>query len=141
MSSKSEVLAKVINTNTYIGSAVKMMINEVTCEDSPTVPNTLRKGDVIKVRINKDGTPKPRPSIVIKVTKNYVVTIPLTSAENENALCASYGSRFFKDCFFCNTYVIIQIDIAKEGFLGVYDSNKSLNNAIKELRIFISKNI
>lgn len=141
MSSKSEVLAKVINTNTYIGSKVLQLINEVTCEDSPTIPQSYKKGDVIRVRVNKDGSGKPRPSIVIKVTKEYLVSIPLTSAQDINTLCESTGSRFFKDCYFCNTYTITPIDRANESFLGVYESPKSLNNAIKELKLFIGRNI
>jgi len=135
MSSKSEVLAKVINTNTYIGSAVKMLVNEVTC-DASIIPTHLRKSDVIKL---SSGV-KIRPCVIVKVKKDYVVAIPLTSKQNIHNLCVS-ESRFFGNGYFCNNYITAPIELARENFIGVYDNSKVLNNAIKELRIFIGKNI
>ena len=139
MSSKAEVLAQINPTTTYIGTKVRDLISQVSCEDAPTNPTIYKKGDVIRVRVQKDGSSKPRPSCIIKVEKEYVVSIPLTSAEDVNMLCPNTGSRFFKEGYFCNTYVVTAID--KVEFLGVYDSPKSLNNAIKELREFITKHI
>ena len=140
MSSKTDVLAQINPTTTYIGTKVKEFVNSVTCENSPQVPNVYKRGDVVKVRVNATSD-KPRPSVVIKVTKEYLVSIPLTSADGTNSLCESTGSRFFKDCYFCNTYVVTPLHIADINFIGVYDSPKSLNNAIKNLREFITKNI
>jgi hypothetical protein len=141
MSSRAEVLAKVTPTSTYIGTKVKEFINEVTCDNDYTAPLIFKKGDVIRVRIQKDGSSKPRPSVIVKVHKDYVVSIPLTTTNDINVLCENTGSRFFKEGFFTNTYVVTSIEKAKEDFLGIYDSNKSLNNAIKNLKEFISKNI
>lgn len=139
MSSKAEVLAKVNPTTTYIGSRVKELINEVTCEDAPIQPSILKKGDVIRVRIQADGSGKPRPSCVIKVCKDYVVSIPLTTCNDVNALCETSGSRFFKEGWFCNIYVVTPIE--KAVFIGTYGNMKSINNAIKELRLFIVKSV
>jgi signal peptidase I len=135
MSSKAEVISKVNSTSTYIGTAVKQFINEVTCEDSMK-PSVLKKGDVIKVF---SGI-KCRPSVVIKVKKDYVISIPLTSKLSQHCLCES-ESRFLRKGWFCNSYTLTPTDIALENFLGVYDNTKALNNAIKELRLFIVKNI
>ena len=140
MSSKTDILAQINPTTTYIGTKVKEFVNSVSCENSPQVPNLYKRGDVIKVRVNATSD-KPRPSVVVRVTKDYLVSIPLTSVDDTNSLCESTGSRFFKDCYFCNIYVIILLYIADINFIGVYDSPKSLNNAIKQLRIFITKNI
>ena len=140
MSSKTDVLAQINPTTTYIGTKVKEFVNLVTCENSPQVPKLYKRGDVIRVRVNTTSD-KTRPSIVVRVTKEYLVSIPLTSAEDVNTLCPSTGSRFFKDCYFCNTYVITPLHIADINFIGVYNSPKSLNNAIKNLREFIIKNI
>lgn len=140
MSSKADILEKINSNTSYIGTKVKEFVNSVTCENDPQIPSVYKKGDVIRVRINATSD-KTRPSIIIKVAKEYVISIPLTSVEDINALCPSTGSRFFKDCFFCNTYVVTPTHIANINFLGVYDSPKALNNAIKELRMFINKNI
>ncbi len=117
MSSKVDVLAKVNPTMSYIGTRVKELVNEVTCEDAPMQPSVLKKGDVIRVRIQADGTSKPRPSCVIKVCKDYVVSIPLTSCNDTNALCETSGSRFFKEGYFCNIYIVTPIERAT--FIGI----------------------
>jgi len=140
MSSKAEVLEKINSSTTYIGTKVKEFVSSVTCENDSKVPSFYKKGDIIRVRVNATSD-KTRPSVVIKVKADYVISIPLTSIEDTNALCPSVGSRFFKDCFLCNTYVVTPIHIADINFLGVYDSMKSLNNAIKELKLFINENI
>ena len=139
MSLKADVLAQVNPTTTYIGSRVRELINQVTCEDSTTQPFTFKKGDAIRLRVQQNESQKTRPGIVIKVTKNYLISIPLTTCEDSYSLCVSEGSRFFKEGWFCNTYVVTPID--KAVFISTYDNMKSLNNAIKELRLFINKNV
>ena len=136
MSSKAEVLAKISNSNTYVGSFVKQFVNEVTCENNTNIPNIIKRGDAITVYSGQ----KARPSIVIKVHKDYVISLPLTSSENPNSLCES-DSRFFGKGWFCNTYAVTPTKYAFERFIGIYDNPKVLNNAIKELREFIKKNI
>lgn len=137
MASREDVLKKINPTSTYIGSAVKGFINEVTCE-AKTAPDFFKKGDIIKVGSSQSD--KKRPSVIVKVAKDYVVSIDLTTTENLRVLCES-KSRFLKDSFFCNSYTITPIDLAKESFIGVYDNMKVLNQAIKELKVFISKNL
>ncbi len=132
MSSKAEVIAKVTPSSSYLGTYVRTLINEVTCEDA-FVPDTLKKGDVIKTY---SGV-KTRPCVVVGVYKDYVISIPLTSTESVHCMSES-DSRFFGKGWFCNSYVITPIELALESFIGVYDNNKLVNNAIKELKLFIS---
>lgn len=136
MSSKAEVLAKISNSNTYVGSFVKQFVNEVTCENNTNIPNKLRRGDAITTYSGQ----KARPSIIVKVHKDYVISLPLTSSENPNSLC-EFESRFFGKGFFCNVYAVTPTKYAFERFIGVFDNHKALNNAVKELRLFIGKNI
>jgi hypothetical protein len=140
MSSKAEVLAQINNTSTYIGTKVKELVNSVHCEERTEPPKKWKRGDVIRVRINLTSD-KARPSVVIKVTKDYLVSIPLTSGEDVNTLCPSTGSRFFKDGNFCNSYVVTTVSYSNENYIGIYDSPKSLNNAVKELKNYINANI
>lgn len=137
MSSKKEVIEKIIPTQNYLGSFVKSMILEITCEEKQHPPLTFKKGDVIRIckPLNK-----PRPSVIIKVTKEYVISIPLTSTESVHCLAES-ESRFFSTGCFCNSYEVTPLEVAKESFIGVYDNPKALTNAIKELRVFIKQNI
>jgi hypothetical protein len=139
MSSKTEILAT-LTEGSYSQSQVRMLINSVHCDEIRQPPNVFRKGDAIRLRVNQTSN-KTRPGIIIKVFSDYVVSIPLTSGEEVHSLCESAGSRFFKEGFFCNTFVVSPIDYANDNFLGVYDNMKSLNNAIVELRKFIVKNV
>ena len=135
MKTKSEIIATIDITKTYIGSFVVQKIKEVDCDDTH-LPTVLKKGDVIKL----ESGIKVRPCVIIKVYKDFVIAIPLTSTENIHNLCVS-SSRFFGEGWFSNTYVIVPIGLALERFIGVYDDMKVLNNAIKELKIFIEKNL
>lgn len=140
MSSKAEILSTIDNTKTYIGTKVKEFVNAVHCEERSYPPLNFKKGDVIRVRVNHNSE-KTRPSVIIKVTESYVVSIPLTTCEDINVLCPHSKSRFFQQGFFCNSYVVSTIEYAKENFLGVFDNSSELNFAIKELKQFINKNI
>lgn len=135
MKSKSDVISTVDPTKTYLGSFVIARINEVECDDTH-IPTTLKKGDVI---VLQTGT-KRRPAVVIRVKKDKVVTIPLTSTENIHNLCKG-NSRFFGETWFCNEYRLVEIEQARKAFVGIYDNTKALNEAIKELRTFIKLNI
>lgn len=135
MKPKSEVIASVDPTKTYLGSYVIARINEVECDDT-FIPSYLKKGDVILKTVGG----KRRPCVIIKVLAEMVIILPLTSSENIHNLCES-RSRFFREGWFSNTYDVEEIKWAKMNFIGVYDNNKDLNNAIKQLRIFITKNV
>ena len=135
---KQETIDYIIPTQSYVGSAIRKLITDIE-EDTTTrfCPEYFKKSDVIRICAPKN---KPRPSVIIKVTSEYVISIPLTTSESIHCLAES-KSRFFKDGCFTNSYEITPIEIARESFLGVYDNPKLLNAAIKELREFIKKNI
>ena len=136
MKTKTEIIESIDPTKNYQGSFLIARIKEVDC-DNKIPPKYLKKGDVIAI---SSGV-KIRPSVIIKVTKEYVVCIPLTSQSNCVNKMSESKSRFFKDGYFCNTFEVVDIEVAKSQFIGVYDNMKLLNNAIKELRLFIVKNI
>ena len=135
MKSKSDVIASIDPTKTYLGNFVIARINEVECDDTH-IPDKLKKGDVI---VLQTGT-KRRPAVVIRVKQDKVVTIPLTSTENIHNLYKG-SSRFFGETWFCNEYRLVEIEQARKSFIGIYDNTKILNEAIKELRKFIKSNI
>lgn len=135
MATKQETIDSIVPTSNYLGSFVRKMIEEI--HTPRHFPDSFRKGDVIRVNFPQN---KPRPSIVIKVMPDYVIAIPLTTDDNVHCMTES-KSRFFKEGCFCNSYVLIPNIIAQENFLGVYDNMKLLNQAIKELKQFINKNI
>lgn len=136
MPTKQEAIESIVNHQNYVGSYVKKIISEIDDLGIKGKPSVIRKHDVIKITSQK----KYRPGVVIKVTKEYVIAIPLTSSENVHCMSES-KSRFFKDGCFTNGYEVVPIDLAFENWIGIYGNAKLVNNAIKELRQFISKNI
>jgi len=135
---KQETINSIVPTTQYLGSYVRKMITDIEQEpEAKNCPEFFKKGDVIRILAPKD---KPRPSVIIKVLPDFVISIPLTTDSNIYCLSES-KSRFFKDGCFTNHYEITPTDVAKVNFLGVYDNIKLLNEAIKQLRLFIVKNI
>lgn len=136
MPTKQETIDSVVPTSQYLGKYVREMITAISSAENKMAPEYFKKGDVILLK----SRTKPRPGVIIKVTTDYVICIPLTSTENEHCMSES-KSRFFKTGCFCNSYEIVPLEMAQQNFLGVYDSPKLLNNAVKELREFFKKNI
>lgn len=104
MATKQETLDNIISHQTYVGSAVKRMITDISTE-AKIVSSTYKKGDVFRVQ---GGNFKLRPAVCIKVTKTYLIAIPLTSKDSEHCLSESV-SRFWAEGCFCNQYSIIPI--------------------------------
>lgn len=95
--------------------------------------SSLRKGDVIAYLLYKR-----RPVVVVKVTKDNIYGIPLSSTEDEHNLCA-YSSRQFGNGFFNKSLVTMKPDICKNNFIGTFDNFKDLNKAVKLLKELIMK--
>jgi len=127
-------------THTYLGSFVKKTIMEAdfkVLKQSNNPPKYIKKGDVL---ILPEGS-KTRPCVVIKVLKDKTVLyIPLTSTDNIHCLSAS-KSRFFGEGCFTKTISLCSEEVAIQSFVGVYDSPKVLNNAIKEIKKFYAENL
>ena len=111
---------------TYVGSEVIKRIQEAKFEGYR--PNKLRKGDVIVLPIGV----KTRPCAIIKVLKDMVVALPMTSSENNHSV-TPYNSRFFGEGHFSNDMTTCYIDVAKDKFVGILDDKESLNIALKNL--------
>lgn len=127
---KHLVIERINLEKNYKGSEVAHIVNQVTSIKNDVTK--LKKGDVI---LQVSGA-KTRPAVIIKVFKDRVITIPLTSEENPHSLFKA-NSRFFGESWFCNLYMISTIEYAKNNFAGVYDNSKDVNKAIKALKEFI----
>lgn len=136
MSTKAEALAKITPTSSYLGSMVRDLIENIDTTPKLKAPSVFKKGDVIRSFAGN----KIHPSVIIKVKADYVISISLTSSQSVHCMSES-TSRFFRSSCFCNSYVITPMALAQDNFIGLYCNPKALNNAIKELRMFISKNI
>lgn len=122
----------------YLGSHIKTVIMETdfkVLKRHSNPPSNIKKGDVFT---SLQGT-KPRPCVVIKVLRNRtVVYVPLTSTENIHCL-TPYNSRFFGEGCFSRTISVCTEEFATTNFVGVFDNMKDLNEAIKELKMFLNK--
>ena len=94
----------------------------------------LKKGDVITLPVGH----KKRPCVIIRIIKDVVYSIPLSTTEDEFNVC-EYNSRFFGSGYFSRQMNISKLEISETLFLGVFDNNKSLNMAIGLLKIELNK--
>ena len=117
---------------TYVGGEIIKRIQDAKFEGYK--PDKLRKGDVIVLPIGV----KTRPCTIIKVLKDIVVALPVTSSENNHNV-TPYNSRFFGEGHFSNDIVTCNLDLAKDKFVGILDDKESLNIAISNLKKFVEK--
>ncbi len=133
MPTKKEILDSVEDRN-YKSAEVKNLIHSVKTNSGFQLPFQLKKGDVYSTF---SGV-KLRPSVIIEVRKDLVVSIPLSQSENGHNLCA-YKSRFFGDGSFSNVLVVDTIKHAKEYFLGVFENKSNLRVAELAIKNFYKK--
>lgn len=135
---KRQLVDKFTVNSTYLGSFVKQTImasDFKVLKQSSNPPDRIKKGDVI---VMAQGH-KNRPCVVTKILKNdTVVYIPLTSSENVHCL-TPYKSRFFRDGWFSKCFDVCTHQVAIDNFVGVFDSPKDLNVAIKALKQFVTE--
>ena len=117
---------------TYVGGEITKRIQDAKFEGYK--PDKLRKGDVIVLPVGV----KTRPCTIIKVLKDIVVALPMTSSENNHNV-TPYNSRFFGKGHFSNDMVTCNLDLAKDKFVGILDDKESLNIAISNFKKFVEK--
>lgn len=137
MPNKQEVLNNIQNV-AYSAAQVKHLIGSITSIEgkfSTLVPLTLKRGDVWREACNID---KKRPIVCVKVLKDIVIGIPLSTTKDHYFLHDS-KSRFFGEGYFVNQIVTSTHKNALDNFCGVYDNPKMLNDACRQMRIFLNK--
>ena len=127
---KSELIemVSVMSKQQFTKGEVKSFINSVSSRPDEQ-PSKIKKGDVI---YNEMGG-KKRPCVVVKVFKDFVFMIPLSTTFDELNLIQS-RSRFFKKGWFTKGVAVSKKEYAIQNFMGVYDNPKLLNKAIKLMK-------
>lgn len=125
MSSTKDTIINSLNKDNY---GKKEVIHLITHMSSRLhCPDIIKKGDVyISTHF------KPRPHVIIKVCKDKVYSIPLTTTNNEFVLCKC-NSRFFTESYFSNQLTMVKISYFKNNFIGIYDNTRHLNKVIIQL--------
>lgn len=131
---KKEVIDSFQSNQSYLGSFIKDKINSISAKGVSGTPTTLKKGDVY---VSYCGV-KKRPCVVVKILKDVVVGIPLTSGENIHS-SVPYKCRFFDEGFLCNTIDIASKEYVLENFTGIFEDKKAIKLAIENIKEFINK--
>lgn len=131
MPNKEKVLESLTNKN-YSYAEVKHLINTISRESTQS---TLRKGDVIKLA---GSGPKCRPAVIIKVLKEYVLVMPMSTTKDSLTLIA-HNSRFFEAGYINKSVVTVPLHYAQNNFLGVLDQSTVVNKAVKMFKEYINK--
>ncbi len=131
---KKEVLDSFQANQFYLGSFIKDKITSISAKGVSGTPISIKKGDVY---VSYCGA-KKRPCVVVKILKDVVVGIPLTSGENIHS-SVSYKCRFFNEGFLCNTIDIASKEYVLENFTGIFEDKKAIKLAIENIKEFINK--
>lgn len=132
---KKELIDSFQPTQTYLGSFIRSRVNEISNETrSVNCPVSFKKGDVY---VSYCGA-KKRPCVVVKILKDVVVGIPLTSGENIHS-SVPYNCRFFGEGYLGKTFDIASKEYVLENFTGIFEDKKAIKLAIENIKEFINK--
>lgn len=132
---KKELIDSFQPTQTYLGSFIRSQVNQISNETrNVNCPASFKKGDVY---LSYCGV-KSRPCVVVKVFKDFVVGIPLTSGENIHS-SVSYKCRFLGEGFLGKTIDIASKEYVKTYFAGVFEDKRAIKEALENIKEFINK--
>lgn len=131
MPSKKQILKEIDDTGskTFTKSEVKAIVNSLKKEISK--PDRLKKGDVYVSSVGG----KRRPVVICRVLGDIVIGIPLSTTEDVLNLMP-FESRFVGHHFMTKQLITSTYEHAMENFTGVFDNNRAINKAVKELKKF-----
>ena len=132
---KKELIDSFQPTQTYLGSFIRSQVNQIYSETrNVNCPVSFKKGDVY---LSYCGV-KSRPCVIVKVFKDFVVGIPLTSGENIHA-SVPYKCRFFGEGYLGKTIDIASKEYVQSYFVGVFEDKKAIKLAIENIKEFVNK--
>lgn len=124
-----EIIKRIDKENPGI-KTVKLWLGHISLEK---YVSELKVGDVVSFQIAKK-----RPVVIIYIAEDYCIGIPLSSTDDEINLCPS-SSRQFGDGYFGKSLVCMKTEYCKHHFIGTFDNDDGLNNAICELKVLVGK--
>lgn len=133
MSTKQEAINSFQSDKTYLGSHVRFVINNISTKKENETPNKIKKGDCYLSYIGV----KKRPCVIVKVLKDYIIGIPLTSGDNIHSL-VPYNCRFKGEGYLTNTIDVVSIEHVKENFGGVLEDKKAIKLGIESIKQLIN---
>lgn len=107
--------------------AVSYSVIKFESRDNP--PNYIKVGDIF---LNTVGI-KSRPCVVVRVRDTTVLSVPLTTTNDDLALLPCSG-RFFEGSYFTACLLTNTIEHVKSHFIGIYGNNSDLPKLTKELK-------
>ena len=131
---KKEVIDSFQSNQSYLGSFIKDKITSISAKGVSGSPTTLKKGDAY---LSYCGV-KSRPCVIVKVFKDFVVGIPLTSGENIHS-SVPYKCRFFGEGYLGKTIDIASKEYVQSYFAGVFEDKKAIKEALENIKEFVNK--
>ena len=129
---KKELIDSFQPTQTYLGSFIRSQVNQIS--RNVNCPVSFKKGDVY---LSYCGV-KSRPCVIVKVFKDFVVGIPLTSGENIHS-SVPYKCRFFEEGYLGKTIDIASKEYVQSYFVGVFEDKGAIKEALENIKEFVNK--
>ena len=133
------------NTNSFSKEQVFGFLNQCTIEVTAT-NNVIIAGKVFKpVSIKRydllyaHAGAIPHPCVVIRIRDNNVYCLPITSQPGKQNIKSIERSRFFEKNYFYNNIIVLSTEEAMKSFVGVFDSKKEVDEAVRNMKEFYSK--
>ena len=132
---KKELIDSFQPTQTYLGSFIRSQVNQISNEiRNVNCTVSFKKGDVYVSYCGR----KKRPCVVVKILKDVVVGIPLTSGENIHS-SVPYKCRFFGEGYLGKTIDIASKEYVQSYFAGVFEDKKAIKEALENIKEFVNK--
>lgn len=133
MPTKQEVYDSVEN-KTYTQKEVSALIHTISNKELANSVKVIKKGDVfINIKSNK-----ARPFVVLKVFKERVLSISMSTTEDYMNIMP-FSCRIFGDNYFSFNIQLVSADEVRKNFVGVFEDKKSLNEVISIVKETINK--
>lgn len=91
----------------------------------------LKRGDVCGYY---DGSKKRRPCVVIRVGEKASYVIPLTTCEDEFAMCPFTDERLLKDGYFSRQIVMVKNETLTSERVAQFENLKLLKQVTREIQ-------
>lgn len=139
MPSKEQIITS-LNKTSYSKSEVQHLINSINSIQSLREPKIdyIKKYDYFLYESATNV--KSRPFVVVKVLKDTVIAIPLSTTKDALNLIPS-RSRILKEGYFSKQFLTVHKEVAIKNWVGIYDNTKLVDKAVKSLKEFLNSSL
>lgn len=135
-----EVVITSLNKSNYSKSEVQHLINSINSVQSIRDPKVdyVKKYDYFLYEAATSS--KSRPYVVVKVLKDTVIAIPLSTTKDNLNLMPS-KCRVLKEGYFSKQFITVHKDLALRNWVVIYDNHRMVDKAVVALKKYLNESL